>query len=111
LKQNADVYDLPHHYGHLAKEDSSQSFVIHRRPVPNENQLHAYEQKVDQQSTLSSVDDYQQLQELAFDDDSSDGEQQSRDFPTSVCNLPPASYAAFTNEVFFIATRDNQHVK
>lgn len=61
--------------------------------MPTEQQLNDYKEKLDEQSVLSSVDDYQPLQELAFDDDTTDDELQSRDFPTSANQVYPFSIA------------------
>ncbi|UJR15533.1 hypothetical protein I4U23_002472 [Adineta vaga] len=101
IQQKSDIYDLPNHRGHLLKEDPSKSFIIHRRPIPTEDELYDYKEKLEQQSTLSSVDDDQQLQELTFDDDddnNSDNKRQSSEFSTSVFNIQPASHYTVTNQ-------------
>ncbi|CAF0806651.1 unnamed protein product [Adineta ricciae] len=97
MQPKSDIYDLPNQFNPFLKEDPSKSFIIHRRPVPTENQLNDYKQKSDQQSTLSSVDDYQQLQELPFNDDTDD-ERQSSEFSTSVFNIQPESHYTLTNQ-------------
>ena len=98
MQPKSDVYDLPNHFNPSLKEDPSKSFIIHRRPIPSERQLDDYKQKSDQQSTLSSVDDYQQLQELPLDDDTDD-ERQSSEFSASVFNIQPESHYTLTNQV------------
>jgi hypothetical protein len=93
-KQISDIYDLPNHHRRSLKENPSKSFVIHRRPIPTDNQLYNYKQKLDQEST---IDNYQHTFE-----DESDDEQHSNDFPKAVSNVQPSAYYTSTTQVFLL---------
>ncbi|CAF1233045.1 unnamed protein product [Adineta steineri] len=83
-QQKSSIHNLSNPYRALSTENLSNSFIIHRRPALNDNEKYNYKQKLDHQSSVSSIDDYQPLQELTFDDDDdNDNEEPLNDFPTS----------------------------
>lgn len=95
------IYDLPNHHNHFSKEDPSKSFIIHRRPLNNNenNQFYGYKNNQDQQSIVSSKNDYQEIQRDRLNDDS-DYEPKRNGFSATIFNNQTSAYYTPANQVF-----------
>lgn len=87
--------NLSNNYDNITKGNPTKSFIIHRRPIANDNETHQgydYKQKRNQQSQ-SSLDDYQQIPNNQYDSDN--------EAKPNVENTQLSSYYTSTNQVCF----------
>ncbi len=78
-----------------SKENLSKSFVIRRRPIPNDNETNLIQSQLfnyNQQNTFDIDDDED-------DDDDSEDEQQTNDLSKTIFNIQPSAYYTSTTHV------------